>query len=148
RASATRGSAAQVAVATPSSNAKNASGRRIDMNQFYTIAHRLAGDPPIHGEKTECRADDNPPGLPRWRRVFGRKVILAIRAALGILVNLAATIWTRNGRFFVLILCKFVIVGGSHEGISASLWPPPAQILPLHCPPPARSTSRAWSGSY
>src|SRR5947209_18106747 len=126
-----------MAVATPSSNAKNASGRRIDMNQFYTIAHRLPGDPPIHGEKTECRADDNPPGLPRWRRVFGRKVILAIRAALGVLVNFAATIWTRNGGFFVLIRCKFVV--GSHERISAWPWPLPAPAPPLHCPPPVRS---------
>src|SRR5581483_4631915 len=72
-----------------------------------STAHDPAVDDPESGE----HAEDQPPGPPPRRGVLRREVVLAVRAALAVLMNLPAAVGARDGRLVVLVLELVVEIG-------------------------------------
>jgi hypothetical protein len=59
-------------------------------------------DPQANDKEAQHDSGDQPPGLcARWSILSG-EIPLAIRTALGVFMDLAAAVWTRNGRFVLI----------------------------------------------
>lgn len=79
--------------------------------------------PAVDDVETRQDADDDPPRLAGWRRIFCRDVILAIRTSRHVFGNWLIAVRARNGRLIVRVVVArilpiVVIVGLPFVGIS------------------------------
>src|SRR5262245_55803361 len=68
----------------------------------------LSRDPAVHHVQAQQRPDDDPPRLSARRSVFGGNVLFAVRAPLGVFVNLPFAIGAGH-RFRLVVVARIVL---------------------------------------
>jgi hypothetical protein len=84
--------------------------------------------PPRGSEQTERNANDDPPRFARWRSIFSRNVLLAVRTPLSVFEDFSPAMGTRSGVLF------FVVVDRGIVALGVILLPNPF-FFPRHCLP-------------
>jgi len=73
----------------------------------HPAADDLPGhDPPVHDIKAGDHPDHQPEGLSGGWGVFPRKIMLAIRTALGLFEDFPLTVWARDARFLIVVVVR------------------------------------------
>jgi hypothetical protein len=113
--------------------------------EVLTTAEREAllasQNPQNHDEHAHQEADDKLERFVTSRRVFGRNVPFAVRAAFGVFVNLLPAVGAGNGGFVIVFLWRkaffagleifFVIAPGFFAvGVTRHGWPRRFQFFP------------------